>query len=48
MSIGARYVDLFPLMHRQAEARMFAGDGLHPSARAHEEWASALFDAVER
>lgn len=48
VSIGARYVDLFPLMHRQAESRMFAGDGLHPSARAHEEWASALFDAVER
>jgi acyl-CoA thioesterase-1 len=45
-SIGARYVDLFPLMHRQAEAKMLANDGLHPSARAHDEWAAALFEAV--
>lgn len=39
---GARYVDLFPLMRRQAEARMVAVDGLHPAARAYEEWAEAL------
>jgi lysophospholipase L1-like esterase len=44
---GARYVDLYPLMHKQAEARMLAGDGLHPSARAHDEWAEALYEKVE-
>lgn len=44
---GARYVDLYPLMHRQAEAKMFARDGLHPSARAHAEWAAALYEQVE-
>jgi len=44
---GARYVDLYPLMHKQAEASMLAGDGLHPSARAHEEWAAALYERVE-
>lgn len=44
---GARYVDLYPLMHAQAEARMFASDGLHPSARAHAEWAAALYERVE-
>jgi lysophospholipase L1-like esterase len=41
-AVGARYVDLFPLMRREAEARMLAPDGLHPSAKAHEEWAAAL------
>ncbi len=44
---GARYVDLYPLMHRQAEAQMLARDGLHPSARAHEEWAAALYAQIE-
>jgi acyl-CoA thioesterase I len=44
---GARYVDLYPLMHRQAEAKMLARDGLHPSARPHEEWAEALYDQIE-
>lgn len=44
---GARYVDLSPLMHQQAEAKMFAGDGLHPSARALAEWAAALYEQVE-
>src|SRR5262249_18716180 len=44
---GARYVDLFPLMHKQAEANMLASDGLHPSARAHAEWAAALYEQVE-
>jgi lysophospholipase L1-like esterase len=33
-------------MHRQAEAKMIAGDGLHPSARAHDEWAEALYEQV--
>ncbi len=45
---GARYVDLYPLMHEQAEAKMFASDGLHPSARAHAEWAAALYERVGR
>ena len=44
---GARYVDLSPLMRRQADAKMFASDGLHPSARAHAEWAAALCERVE-
>jgi acyl-CoA thioesterase I len=44
---GARYVDLYPLMHEQAEAKMLASDGLHPSARAHAEWAAALYERVE-
>ena len=44
---GARWVDLYPLMRRQAEAKMFASDGLHPSARAHAEWAAALHEQVE-
>jgi lysophospholipase L1-like esterase len=44
---GALYVDLYPLMHKQAEEKMLAGDGLHPSARAHAEWAEALYERVE-
>jgi lysophospholipase L1-like esterase len=44
---GAHYVDLYPLMHRQAEAKMLARDGLHPSARTHEEWAEALYERME-
>lgn len=44
---GARYVDLYPLMHHEAEAKMLASDDLHPSARAHEEWAEALYQQVE-
>jgi lysophospholipase L1-like esterase len=44
---GARYVDLYPLMHAQAEARMIASDGLHPSAGAHEEWAAALYERLQ-
>ena len=44
---GARYVDLYPLMHEQAKAKMFASDGLHPSARAHAEWAAALHERVD-
>lgn len=39
---GARYVDLFPLMERQARGKLVAGDGLHPSAKAYGEWANAL------
>jgi lysophospholipase L1-like esterase len=43
---GARYVDLFPLMHQQAEAKMLTRDGLHPSARSHEQWAAALYEQI--
>jgi lysophospholipase L1-like esterase len=43
---GARYVDLFPLMERQARAHLLAPDGLHPSAKAHDEWAEALRAAI--
>jgi lysophospholipase L1-like esterase len=41
-AIGGRYADLFPLMQRQARAGMVAGDGLHPSAAAYDEWAQEL------
>jgi lysophospholipase L1-like esterase len=40
--VGGTYVDLFPLMRAQAEKRMLAPDGLHPSAEAHAQWAEAL------
>ncbi len=39
---GGRYVDLWPLMRRQADAKKIASDGLHPNATAHLEWAEAL------
>ncbi len=39
---GARWVDIFPRMRRQAEAGMIADDGLHPAARAYDEWAEEL------
>lgn len=42
---GGRYVDLSPLMRKQAQARMVAADGLHPSAKAYGEWADALENA---
>jgi lysophospholipase L1-like esterase len=44
--VGARYIDLYPLMHHQAETKMLARDGLHPSARAHDEWAAKLFELI--
>ena len=39
---GCRYLDLWPLMRKQADAKKLASDGLHPSADAHAEWAQAL------
>jgi acyl-CoA thioesterase I len=39
---GALWVDLFPLMRDQGRKRMFATDGLHPSAEAYAEWAREL------
>jgi hypothetical protein len=34
-------------MERQAEAGMFAPDGLHPAARAYDAWAEDLATAVD-
>ena len=45
-SAGARFIDLYPLMHRQAAAEMLAPDGLHPNAEAHEEWAKTLAERL--
>jgi len=39
---GARYIDLGPLMRRQADSAMLASDRLHPSAAALAEWAAQL------
>lgn len=44
---GARYLDLFPLMERQARAGMIAPDGLHPSAEAHDAWAEELARSLD-
>ena len=38
----ALWIDLLPLMREQGRKRMFAADGLHPSAEAYSEWARAL------
>lgn len=46
--VGGRYIDLFPLMRRQADAKMLASDGLHPSAAAYAEWAAMLEPLLER
>jgi lysophospholipase L1-like esterase len=43
--VGARFVDLWPLMRAQAARGELAPDGLHPSAVAHEAWAAALEQA---
>jgi lysophospholipase L1-like esterase len=45
--LGARYIDLFPLMERQARAGMIAPDGLHPSAEAHDAWAAELARSLD-
>ncbi|HEV8534679.1 MAG TPA: SGNH/GDSL hydrolase family protein [Candidatus Limnocylindria bacterium] len=42
----ATWIDLFPLMREQARRRMFAPDGLHPSAEAYGEWARDLAAAL--
>ena len=39
---GTTWIDLFPLMRKQALKKMVAADGLHPSAEAYTEWAHAL------
>jgi acyl-CoA thioesterase-1 len=38
----AVWIDLFPLMRDQGRRKMFAADGLHPSAEAYAEWAREL------
>jgi lysophospholipase L1-like esterase len=38
----AVWIDLFPLMRAQGRMKMFANDGLHPSAEAYAEWAQEL------
>ena len=43
---GSRYLDLYPLMHRQAAAEMLATDDLHPNAEAHSEWAKVLAERI--
>jgi lysophospholipase L1-like esterase len=43
---GAHYIDLWPRMKEQARAGMFADDGLHPSAKAYDEWAALLADRI--
>ena len=40
------YIDLFPLMRKQADAGMLAPDGLHPSAAALAEWAATLAERI--
>lgn len=45
-AVGARWIDLFPTMRREAEAGMIARDGLHPSAAAYDAWAEALLGQV--
>jgi lysophospholipase L1-like esterase len=40
--VGGRYIDIFPLMRDQARRSMLAPDGLHPSTKAHGQWATAL------
>jgi lysophospholipase L1-like esterase len=44
---GAQFFDLVPLARAQAERGLFAADGLHFSAAAHEEWAVALDAAMQ-
>ena len=42
----ASWLDLFPLMREQGRKRMFAPDGLHPSAEAYAEWAHEIAKSV--
>jgi acyl-CoA thioesterase I len=40
--VSASWINLFPLMREQGRKRLFAADGLHPSAEAYAGWARAL------
>ncbi len=44
---GARYIDLGPLMRRQADSGRLASDRLHPSAEALREWAVQLAAEID-
>jgi acyl-CoA thioesterase I len=46
--VGARWVNLFPRMRKQAEEGLIARDGLHPAAKAYDAWAEELFGQVGR
>ena len=46
-SWGAVWVDLWPLMTKQAEQGMIANDGLHPSAPCYDAWSEALIQVVK-
>ncbi|MDB4938915.1 MAG: Lysophospholipase [Labilithrix sp.] len=39
---GAEWVDLVALMQKQASRSQLAGDGLHPSSDAYDEWSAEL------
>ncbi len=43
----ATFVDCWPLMRTQAEQRLFADDGLHPSAKAYTAWAERVLAALD-
>lgn len=45
-SHGATYIDLSKLMIEQADAKMLASDGLHPSADAYDAWAGEMSKSV--
>jgi lysophospholipase L1-like esterase len=45
-AVGARYVDLYALSQREADAKMVSSDGLHPSAAAYDEWSAALAEEL--
>ncbi len=47
-SWGARWIEMWPLMAKQADEGLIASDGLHPSAAAYDAWAEVLSRALDR
>lgn len=43
---SAEFLDLRPLFTQQADANMWAEDGMHPNAEAYGQWATELADLV--
>jgi acyl-CoA thioesterase-1 len=45
---GCCFIDLFPLMNKQAQSskRVWSEDGLHPNAAAYDAWAAELFKSL--
>ena len=41
-SHGGTFIDLGPLMEKQADAALYAPDGLHPNAEAYDAWSAEL------